>query len=93
MISLKERLIFNILAEWLVDCSLITGNVMSEFCETSPGCPINDCCIVIKFSLKIKSQEASETCFQDCSGSFHLDKVFQINSILVYRDICIQERF
>ena len=34
------------------DCSLITGNVMSEFCKTSLGCPINNCYIVIKFSLK-----------------------------------------
>ena len=34
------------------DCSLITGNVMSEFCKTSLGCPINNCYIVIKFNLK-----------------------------------------
>ena len=34
------------------DCSLITGNVISEFCKTSLGCPINNCYIVIKFNLK-----------------------------------------
>ena len=71
------------------DCSLITGNVMSEFCKTSLGCPINNCYIM----LNIKPQKASEACFQDCSRSFHLVKFFQINSIPVYRVICIKESF
>ena len=34
------------------DWSLITGNVMSEFCKTSLGCPINNCYILRKFNLK-----------------------------------------
>ena len=40
------------------DCSLITGNVLSEFCKTSLGCPINNCYIVIKFNLKKPQKHA-----------------------------------
>ena len=48
--------------------SLITGNVMSEFCETSPSFPINNFYIVIKslkFSPKNSFQKENNYLFRD----------------------------